>query len=435
MYAKLLRRTVAGLYDRIWQALVRSGLLTIFVSVLVIAGLAVGWHEHRKGHFARLKAEIRGIASQPPEPAAPLPGGQSPVVLERSPLPGGAGPEFLSATLLPGCGMNILQIKAILPDRGEVNLLASPSLEDASKLLADKANPAAGMGLGAAIEAPWAGLMFGGRSDGGDKAVSFWRGHRLELPNDWSQTKAATGAAAIGGLMMTMPSSTLHTAVMPDGGAATATFDAGSFAQQWLSNTLITTMVQLGGRALEISITARNEGSEAEPVGIGWHPRFSIVSGKRQKAALKLPNSMRVEVQNNSTGVPSGRLLSVQGTPYDFSRPEGAPLGTLSLDDTFVHLKPGLLDNGPTIELRDTAAGYGLRITAITSSIKAIHVYAPADAEFVAIDPAMNYDDPFGHEWAKGEDTGMAVLNPGQSVQWKIRLEIFPLEPAGSGQL
>ena len=42
-------------------------------------------------------------------------------------------------------------------------------------------------------------------------------------------------------------------------------------------------------------------------------------------------------------------------------------------------------------------------------------------------EPQFNYDDPFGHEWAKDEDTGMVVLQPGQSTQWKIRLEIFSL--------
>jgi hypothetical protein len=46
----------------------------------------------------------------------------------------------------------------------------------------------------------------------------------------------------------------------------------------------------------------------------------------------------------------------------------------------------------------------------------------------VSIDPQTNYDDPFGREWPKDEDTGMAVLDPGKSVQWKIRLEIFSLK-------
>jgi len=44
-------------------------------------------------------------------------------------LMGGTMPEFLSVTMLPGRGMNVLQIKAYIPGKGEVNLLASPSVE------------------------------------------------------------------------------------------------------------------------------------------------------------------------------------------------------------------------------------------------------------------------------------------------------------------
>jgi galactose mutarotase-like enzyme len=99
----------------------------------------------------------------------------------------------------------------------------------------------------------------------------------------------------------------------------------------------------------------------------------------------------------------------------------------LNLDDSFVHLKQGLLDNGPIAELRDPKSNYGLRITAMSPAIKTMQVYAPADASFVSIDPQFNYNDPFGREWAKDEDTGMVILKPGQTVQWKIRLEIFAL--------
>ncbi|GGA57409.1 hypothetical protein GCM10011507_05960 [Edaphobacter acidisoli] len=430
MYTNLLRKGLASWRDRVWQGAVRSGILTIVVVILVVVGLAVGWHEHRKGHFARLKAEIRGVPSAP-EPQAIRPGGQDVVVLQRSPLPGDAGPEFTSATLLPGRGMSVLQIKAYLPDRGEVDLLASPPLDEAAKLLDDPDKPGAGMTLGAAIEAPWDGQISGAASENGASVTTSWHGHRLVLPNDDNQP--GHSAASFGGLLLPVASSEVHATVMPDGGASTARFHADSFDGQWLSKTDVTTMVQLGGRSIEINITARNVGNEAEPIGLGWHPKFQIVSGNREKAMLKLPNSMRVE-ENARTRLPSGKLLSADGTAYDFTKPEGAPLGTLSLDDTFVHLKPGLLDNGPTIELRDTVSGFGLRITAVTSSIKAVHVYSPAKATYVVIDPAMNYDDPFGGEWGKDEDTGMAVLEPGQSVQWKIRLEIFPLVAAGSGQ-
>jgi galactose mutarotase-like enzyme len=215
----------------------------------------------------------------------------------------------------------------------------------------------------------------------------------------------------MGGLFLNHGATSTSTHVMPDGGEAQATFDAGDFGGHWVSRTEITTSVQLSSRALEIKIVARNTGDVAEPMGIGWHPRFAILSGDRGQATLRMPN----------------KLLPITNTPYDFTARSGRQLGELNLDDSFVHLQPALLDNGPIAELRDPRSNYGLRITPITPTIKAMRVYAPARDKFVSIEPQFNYDDPFGSEWPKGEDTGMVVLQPGRSVQWQVRLEIFPL--------
>ena len=176
-----------------------------------------------------------------------------------------------------------------------------------------------------------------------------------------------------------------------------------------------------------MKILTRNTGNEAEPIGIGWHPRFAILSGDRGQVTLRMPNGLRAEVRDRRSGLPSGRLLPVAGTEYDFTARNGARLGEMSLDDCFVHLRAGLLENGPIAELRDPKSNYGLRITAMTPTIKAMRAYAPAGADFVSIEPQFNYDDPFGREWASDEDTGMVVLQPGQSVEWKIRLEILSL--------
>jgi aldose 1-epimerase len=150
---------------------------------------------------------------------------------------------------------------------------------------------------------------------------------------------------------------------------------------------------------------------------------------------LRLPDGMRLEVKDRRTGQLSGRLLPVEKTEYDFTGRNGAQIGALNLDDTFVHLKTGLMEDGPVAELRDPENDYGLRITAMTSTIKAIRVYAPLDGSFISIEPQFNFDDPFGNEWANNEDTGMVVLEPGQSTQWKIQLEIFSLSSTGTERM
>ena len=430
MYWALLKQWAARRRSSIWHAAVmRSGLLTVLVLAFLIAGLTFGWRTHRLGQFALLKKQLR---AKPKQDIVFRPGGQDVITLQRTQMVGVRGPEFLSTTLMPGRGMNMLQISAYLPDKGEVNLLASPPLESAAEQLSGSGADATGtksLAMGAAIEAPWAGRIYGARTpDGGLTAM--WRGVHLNLPTGVKDSYGLDGAVAAGGLLLKEPSTTASTNIMPDGGEARATFRPGDFDGHWLSQTEINTTVVLSGRAIEIKIVAHNIGDTAEPIGIGWHPRFAILSGHRGQMMLRLPQGLRAEVKDRRTGELSGRLLPVAGTEYDFTG-QGAQLGALNLDDSFVELKRGLMADGPMAELRDPESGYGLRITATMPTIKALRVYAPLDGSYISIEPQFNYDDPFGHEWARGGDTGMVVLQPGESTQWRVRLEIFSLD---SGQ-
>jgi len=430
MYAALVARRLAELRDSTWRLIVKhSGLLTVLVLTIGLLSLAIGWRAHRQGQFAKLKTELKAKRDSAPQVSvAARPGGQEAIVLQRAQPTIGTVPEFLSATVLPGRGMNVLQITAYLPHKGEVQLLASPSLDEAAQLMNGSGMDSAGeasLEMGGAFEAPWANRISGAAPPGGTSVLTAWHGQPLKLP--LTAKKYNGDPVSVGGLLLRRGADSVKTNVMPDGGEAQAIFNAGDFYGHWISQTEITTSVQLSGRAMEMQVVARNTGDKPEPMGVGWHPRFAILSGDRERATLRLPSAVRAEVRDRRSGLPSGRLLPVTGTEYDFTGKNGAPLGRLSLDDSFVHLRPTLLESGPVAELRDPESGYGLRITAITSTIKAMRVYAPADEKFVSIEPQFNYDDPFGNEWRKEEDTGMVVLEPGQSTQWTVRLEIFPL--------
>jgi aldose 1-epimerase len=431
MYLALIRRRLNEWRIRVWQAtVVRSGVVTIAVLALLLVGLAFVWREHKQGHFALLKAELKRPVP-PRVPPPPQPGGQDAIVLERSQIEGGTQPEFLSATLLPGRGMNVLQIKAFVPQKGEVQLLASPPLDEAARRLSGKgedANGSASLSCGGAIEAPWAGRIFGTPTDDGLNVM--WNGQALHLPAERNGAVAARG-----GLLLRRVSTTVKTNVMPDGGEADVIYDAGDFDADWPSAMQVATLVQLSSRSVEMKVVARNTGQEPQPVGIGWQPRFAVLNGDRGSLMLRLPSVTRTEIHDRRTGLPSGRLLPTAKTEYDFSGQTGVALGGLSLDDTFVHLRQAPLDSGPVAELRDPVSNYGLRITMLSSAIKAVHVEAPAGGNFVTIAPQFNYEDPFGREWPKDEDTGMVVLKPGQSAHWRIRLEIFPLTSSGADRL
>ncbi len=278
MYAALFWRRVTGLISRLWQGVViRSGMVTITVLAITLLTLAFGWREHMRGQFARLKREFNG---NPPARSAPLPlpGGQEPVVLERSTIEGGSVPEFLSATLLPGRGMSMFQIKAHIPGRGEVGLLASPPLAEAAALMTGNgadANGSESLAVGGAFEIPWAGRVFGAPSENGLYTARERR--NIRLPADRSDG----GKVAEGGLVLRSPFSSVKINAMPDGGEAEAVYEAGNFDGRWPSKLQITSTTQLSSRVLEMKVTVRNTGDEPAPVGIGWLPRFAILDGGR----------------------------------------------------------------------------------------------------------------------------------------------------------
>ncbi len=401
-------------------------LLGAIALVLGLAGLAVGWKEHQRGRFGRLKAELRAAHTPPSPPAVPPPGGQDPVVLRRSQLAGDMGPEFLSATILPGLGSTVLQVTAFVPGHGEVKLLASPGVEEVAKAAAagDGSEPRGVPNLSGGIEAPWAGTIFGaagGRVDDVAATLAEWRGRRLVLPSE-------TAGMASGGLLRGRAADEIRSDVMPDGGQLQTLYRAGSFDGHWISDTEVTTTILLSSRVLEFRIMARNVGKEVEPVGIGWAPRFVVPCGDRSQATLRLPVGLEMETRpGGGRGQPTGRLLPMDGAAYDFTGRMGARLPSAGMRETVVHLRPALLDLGPTVELRDPRSDFGLRVIAMTPMVRAIRVDAPAGAGYVEIAPQLNYDDPFGREWARDEDTGIAVLEPGQTIQWKVRVELFSM--------
>jgi galactose mutarotase-like enzyme len=417
IYLAMLARWFDALIHRIWRrGVMRSGMVTGLILAALVTGLFIAYREQGRGNLHKLKAKIQPVQVDVP---VARPGGQEAIVLTRSRQMDGSMPEFLSVTMLPGRGMNVLQIAAYIPGKGEVKLLASPTVEGAVSTMTGTGEDADGQAseaMGGAFELPWAGRLEGEATQMGH-ANAAWRGHALALPL----------AVSSGGLMLAEAADSVKTMAMMDGGQAQAVFHAQDFGVHWPSKTDVTVTVLLGNQWIELTVTARNTGDTPEPVGIGWHPRFAISGESRAQMRLRIPGAMREEMRDRDSRLPTGRLLPVSGTAYDFTRRGGAALGTMSLDDSFVALHSELLSSGPAAELSDPSNGYGLRLTALSQTIHAMRVVAPTDADFISIGPQFNVDDPFGREWGAGTDTGMVVLQPGQSTEWRVRLELFSL--------
>lgn len=382
---------------------------------------------------------VSGCKSHPAPPhlspteaaSANLPevGGQKAIQLRRLQSGTGVKPEFLSVTLLPGRGMNFFQTTAYLPGKGEVPLLASPSLSQAAQILnggPDDAYGNASFSMGGAFLFPFASRIVGPVTvdkKTGEHLVSFtWHGRTMQVPANWHGKLPGAPLHAIHGFLLNKKAESVQVQSSADGSEATAVYDLPADGH-WFSDNKVTVHIELERDMITASVTAMNTGNKPEPVGIGWHPYFQLPSGVRANARVHVPAEDRVEVNNYDDVFPTGKLLPVIGTPYNFNPVEGAPLPDVLVDDTFVNLKRDA--NGEVAaEIRDLGTNYGMRVTAVSPQIHTFQVYSPLEKSFIALEPQFNRGDPFGAEW-KGADTGMVTLEPGQSVTWKVQLQLF----------
>lgn len=394
------------------------GWVTPTLVALLCAGLLAASYNHKRGNFHKLRTAVLPTEQQPLAETGP--GGQPPVRLARSVTSLGSYPEFVSVTMLPGRGMQLLQITANLPNRGEVQLLQAPSLEDATHALTNTGDDADGRlsaTFGAALLAPWAGHLYGTPS-GNQTLEATWQGHRIPVP-------AETGSASIEGLLFDKTASNVTTGIVADGQSATGIVHLTPTTTHWPGSLDITSSIQLAGRAIDLNVTAHNVGATAVPVGLGWKPFFRIVSGDRADATLYLPSSTR-ELTDARDGRPTGHTANVTDTEPNFEHAEGTPLIHTSLDATYTDFHTAAMADGPSIELRDPAADYGLRLTFLSDNINTLHVVAPAGKPWIALESATNHNDPFGREW-NNNGSGITVLAPGATLNYHVRLEIFPV--------
>ncbi len=350
-------------------------------------------------------------------------GGEKIVTLTRTPA-STTRPEFTSVTLAPGRGMEIIQITANFPGKGSVDVLASPSLEEAKKMLDvnDTDNGDLGYRLGSAFLVPYPNRIRGKLSADGKTLTTEWRGHSITLPANNIGKLPTAERHAMHGLILKAKTDEVEVEKIPGGEEVSGVIHAGDFGGHWLSKTQLVVKIRLTAEAVDATIEARNVGSEDEPMAIAWHPYFNLPSGDRSQVRVHIPASSIAEVDGYDNVFPTGKILPVEGTRFDLRATEGAPLGTNFFDDNWNHID--WQNHAATVKVIDPAARYEVDIIGLSPEIKAIQMYAPPTAKFVAIEHQYNFGDPFGKEWG-ATDTGMVTLKPGQSTKWHVRLHVF----------
>ena len=342
--------------------------------------------------------------------------GGAPALLLRAARPPD-GPGIVEAVVLPGRGMMLLQATVEWPDGGRSPLLHAPDLAAAAAQLDGGPEDFAGnraFAFGGALLAPFANRIRGRSVPGLREIEANVGGHTVRLPANWSGKAPGAEPYAMHGLILARRMTTTTQ------GAAEVSGRLAELGGRWPGRFQldITWRIVLG--SLQLRLEATNRGLETAPFGAGWHPYFQL-RGARTSATLRLPADARAEVNNYDEVLPTGRLLDVTGTAYDFRK--ARPLEDLYLDDAFTRLAPGPLE----VELEDVEAGLGVRLCAAAPPVRAVQVYSPPDQPFVVIEPQYNLPDPFGHSWAEGVDRGMVWVPPGGRTTYAVDVSPFAL--------
>jgi len=321
--------------------------------------------------------------------------------------------------------MSLFQTKAHIPGKGEIGLIDAPSLTEAKQILDHEDNEWGNkvFHMGGAILLPYPNRITGKLSADGKTIQATVAGKSVSLPANWKGKNPGAQILSIHGLLLRSQFENLKQQSNATESRISGDFHAGDFNGHWPSKTDVKVEAILKDTTFEMHVETTNVGNELLPVSVAYHPGFIFPSGQRAQIKLHIPATQRALVNNYDDVLPTGVVEDVKGTPYDFSAPGGKELGSQFLDDTFTGLQRKS-DGSATVQVVDPAGNYGIRIAALSPAIKSIQVYAPLGRNFVAVEPQFNLVDPYNPIW-KGRDTGMAELKPGESVSWRVRLELF----------
>jgi galactose mutarotase-like enzyme len=347
------------------------------------------------------------------------------VVELRHQLPASDKPQLQKLVLLPGRGMNTYKLEAFLPGHGSFQAFDSLPLEQAEEHFA-KDDPYGNLSFtsGGAFLIPY-GNRIRGPLDAGGKTLSAKVGDRtLHLPANWKGQKPGAERHAMHGLILNKQVNLTEMIADDNKAAVRGVLECEDFWSGWPSHTNLDFYFELRANAFEFHIKATNVGNESTPIGMGWHPYFTFPSGKRDQVRLKIPAKRRALSNNLDDVFPTGEIVDLKNTRYDFSGPQGNNLGDTFFDDAFMDFYKEK-DNAITVDVLDPAANYGMRVKTWAPPICNFQFYAPTDKAYTSIEPQVNMPDPFSEIWSKEVDRGMVWLEKGQSLDYKVSVEIL----------
>ena len=298
------------------------------------------------------------------------------------------------ATLVPEYGFACIGFRVF--SQGEQwNVLAEPP--DASAFLTRPTR------YGIPILFPWPNRIRDGRFT--------FEGREFQLP-------IAPGAPhASHGFVRQRPW-TVQSAGADEGGAfCRASIDIGEGSDDaWPFPGRLTLEYRLFGSTLSIQAEARNVGSTPMPMGFGIHPWFDVPFGSdtpRDAMEVRAPGKRYWELDETlcTTGPTSPVADGIDLRAW-------SPVAGRFIDDVYTDLV--LQDGWFTAEIRDPANGRAIAVRS-DATFREHVVFAPLHSDVVCLEPYTCATDA-SNLAARGVDSGMLVLEPGQA--WRGVMQI-----------
>ncbi len=157
---------------------------------------------------------------------------------------------------------------------------------------------------------------------------------------------------------------------------------------------------ELQASSFQMDFTVKNSTDESIPFSLGWHPCFTLPTPDGTIDSLLLRIDADGFVQVDERLIPTGEVVSVEGSMYDYR--EGKTIGATSLDTAFV-MNQGktCLSNGQ----------YTLIIQQSRDLFGYMQVFTHPDRGFIALEPVSAAANAFNMP-----DFGLRILQPGEQV-------------------
>ena len=189
-----------------------------------------------------------------------------------------------------------------------------------------------------------------------------------------------------------------------------------SIIHRWPADFIISIAYELRGNHLSTEINIVNPDDKPLPFGFGMHSYFRVPigRGKAEDCLITVPVSERWPLEGL---LPTGAREPATGK-YDLA--SGVRFGDATFDDVFSGLANKTGNN--VSEIHDPTSGRTLRTT-FGPGFEAVVVFVAPHREAMCIEPYTALPDFFNLE-ARGIDSGMIVLPPGESKRYQVSFEV-----------